>query len=112
MKTSFCLLGADSKEDVIRLYGVTESGEPVIVHDKCMPYFYVLPKNSAAEKKLKSGGLVKKTETVIKMLGPEKKEFLKVYVDLPQNIQHVRDSIKNSPFVKGCYEYAITFYKR
>jgi len=112
-----CLLDADyvieNGKAIIRLFGVDEKGKSVIVFDKYQPYFYVLPKNKTKIiEKLKKNKMVVGIDTVRKKIGLEEKEFLKVYVNIPPNVPKVRDAIKNSPFVKECYEYTTNFYKR
>jgi len=111
----FCLLDADyiieNNKAVIRLFGVDEKGKSILVTDDSFkPYLYVLPKNKKIITKLKSNKMVVGIENVKRKIGAENKELLKVFVDLPQNVPKVRDSIKHS--VEECYEYTINFYKR
>jgi len=114
-----CLLDADyiiekdidKEKPVIRLFGVDEEGKSVLVlDDSFKPYFYVLPKDRKIISKIKANKMVLDIETVKRKVGNDEKELLKVFVDLPQNIAKLRDSIKHS--VKECYEYTINFYKR
>jgi DNA polymerase I/DNA polymerase-2 len=111
----FCLLDASYEvkdKPVIWLFGVDEKGKSVLLLDDYQPYFYVLPKNKKAViEKLKKNKMVLNIETV-RRIGLEEKEYLKVFVDLPQNASYVRDSIKHSKDVIECYEYNITFYKK
>jgi len=111
----FCLLDADyiieNNKAVIRLFGVDEKGKSILVTDDSFkPYLYVLPKNKKIITKLKFNKMVVGIENVKRKIGAENKELLKVFVDLPQNVPKVRDSIKHS--VEECYEYTINFYKR
>ncbi|MFH0832200.1 MAG: DNA-directed DNA polymerase [Candidatus Aenigmatarchaeota archaeon] len=110
----FCLLDADyiieGEKPVIRLFGVDESGKAVIVKDEFRPYFYALPKNKALlEKKLKAMDNVTEIKYIKRKIGGDEKSVMQVFVDLPQNLQGVRDEIKR---IADCYEYSINFYKR
>jgi len=112
----FCLLDASyevKERPVIKLFGVDEKGKSILVLDDYQPYFYVLPKNkNKIKERLRTIKIVEDVKEEKRKLGLDEKEFLKIFVDLPQNVPEVRDSIKNSPFVDNCYEYSINFYKR
>lgn len=105
----FCLLDADYEGTTIKLFGVDENGESVLVLDDFKPYFYVLPENKAVIAKLKKNKMVTGIEEARKKIGLEEKKFLKVFVDMPQNASYVRDGIKRSA---ECYEYSINFCKK
>jgi DNA polymerase I/DNA polymerase-2 len=112
----FCLLDASydaTEKPVIKLFGIDEKGNSILILDEYQPYFYVLVKNKKKViDKLKKNKMVQNIETVKRRIGMEEKEFLKVFVDLPQNASFVRDLIKHSKDVIDCYEYNITFYKK
>jgi len=108
----FCLLDAEyevNNEVVVKLIGVDESGKSVLVLDKNFrPYLYATPEKKT-EAILKKSKMVTGIEHVKKRLGIKNVEFLKVFVDLPQNVPAVRDLIKKH---SDCYEYTINFYRR
>ncbi|MCX6819387.1 MAG: DNA-directed DNA polymerase [Candidatus Aenigmarchaeota archaeon] len=113
----FCLLDADYEirdgKPIIRLFGVDAKGKALITKDDYQPYFYVLPKNKdKLKEKLNTIKMVRGIEEVKRKLGLDEREFLKVFVDLPQNVPLTRDEIKHSPLVEECYEYSVNFYKR
>jgi DNA polymerase Pol2 len=106
---------------VIELYCLNEKGKVVVLLDDTFePYFYVLPKQGKEnEVKNKIENLrrkeIKRVEIVERKLLGENKKFLKVFCDLPQNVQKMRDIIKeweNEGIVIEEYEYSISFYKR
>ncbi|MBI2580076.1 MAG: ribonuclease H-like domain-containing protein [Candidatus Aenigmarchaeota archaeon] len=101
----FCLLDADYEvrggKPVIILIGVDEKGNRVAVEDRFLPYFY-----SSSARKVQH---VVRTERVKMKLGRQEKNLFKVYVDLPQNVQKVRDELKRSA---DCYEYSVNFCRR
>ncbi len=101
----FCLLDADygvrAGKPVIMLIGVDAKGKRVVVEDSFLPYFY-------ATKAVKAPNVVK-TEKVGMKLGGKERSLVKIYVNLPQNVQKVRDAVKGHA---DCYEYSLNFYKR
>ncbi len=123
MRLKFCLIDADYIEEagkpLVRLWGVSGDGKPACVLAESEPYFYVLPKGSAkkAEEQIKKE-LEKKNqkiiriETVKRKLGREEKTFLKIFCNLPADVQKVRELVKNLSEVEEQYEYSINFYRR
>src|SRR3989344_3754510 len=107
-----CILDADyiiEEKPTIRLSCIDEKGESVLILDNSFrPYFYAEYKKGL-EAKLKKISIVTGFEKVKKKLGSGEKEFLKIFVDIPQNVPKVRDEIKK---FTDCYEYSINFYKR
>ncbi len=107
-----CIIDADyivrDSKPVVRLFGIDKNGRRVVNEDDYTPYFYCAFKNGV-QKKTEKLEHVLRTEKVKKKLGLEEKNFLKIYVDLPANVQKVRDAIKN---ITDCYEYSINFYRR
>ncbi|MBI2173167.1 MAG: ribonuclease H-like domain-containing protein [Candidatus Aenigmarchaeota archaeon] len=101
----FCLLDADYEvrdgKPVIILIGVDAKGNRAVVEDSFLPYFY-------ATKAVKAPGIVG-MEKVLMKLGGKEQSLVKVYVDLPQNVQKVRDMVKGH---SDCYEYSVNFCKR
>jgi DNA polymerase I/DNA polymerase-2 len=106
---------------IIELYCLNEKGKVVILLDDTFePYFYVLPKQGKEnEVRNKIENLnkkeIKRVEIVERKLLGENKKFLKVFCDLPQNVQKMRDIIKeweNEGIVIEEYEYSVSFYKR
>ncbi len=123
MKVQFCLLDADYVEEgkaLIRLWGKTKDGRSVCVLAQHEPYFYVLPKASAekalgeVEKALERQKDFKviRIEKTKRNLAGEERQFLKIFVDLPQNVPKARDAVKSAESVAEQYEYAINFYRR
>src|SRR3989344_681268 len=109
----FCLLDASYEGNKIKLFGIDENGNSVLVIDTYQPYFYILAKNNGKViEKLKKSKMIKKIEEIKRKIGLDEKEMLKVSVDLPQNLSKVRDLIKHSEFLEDCYEYTIPFYKK
>ena len=97
----FCLLDADYEGDKIKLIGVDEKGNRVVVEDEFLPYLYATSYRKTQH--------VVKTENVKMRLGGKDTALVKVYVDLPHNVQKVRDMLKKHA---NCYEYSVNFYKR
>jgi len=122
MKEEFILLGLDyiieNGEGIIRLFGKNERGESVFIHVKFEPYFYALPKRITNKIKDKILGIkepqVKRIEEVERIIGLEKKKFLKIYTFKPQDVPKIRDVIKNFEEIghENCFEYSINFAKR
>ena len=123
MLLNFCLLDADCIEEagkpLVRLWGVSESGKSVCVLTESEPYFYALPKGSAkkAEAEIKKELAGKKQdiiriETVKRKLGSEEKTFLKIFCNLPADVQKVRGLVKTLSEAEEQYEYSINFYRR
>src|SRR3989344_7154370 len=109
----FCLLDAGYDGNKIKLFGLNDKGESVLVIDTYQSYLYILAKTKAKViEKLKKSKMVKEIEEVTRKIGLEETKLLKVFVDLPQNLFKVRDLIKHSEFLEECYEYTIPFYKR
>ena len=101
----FCLMDADYEvhdgKPVITLSGVDEKGNRVVVEDEFLPYLYATSYRKTQH--------VVKTENVKMRLGGKDTALVKVYVDLPHNVQKVRDMLKKHA---NCYEYSVNFYKR
>ena len=113
LKMKFCLLDAGYERNKIKLFGLNDKGESILVIDDYQPYLYIHPKNKVKiTEKLKKSRMVKEIEEVTRKIGLEETKLLKVYSDLPQNLSKVRDLIKHSEFLEDCYEYTIPFYKR
>ncbi len=122
MKIQFCILDADYIEDgvQVRLWGKTKDGRSICALVAHEPYFYVLPKASAekalgeVEKALKKQKdfRVLKIEKIKRKLAGNEAQFLKIFVDLPQNVPKARDAVKSADSVAEQYEYTINFYKR
>ncbi|MCD6381647.1 MAG: ribonuclease H-like domain-containing protein [Candidatus Aenigmarchaeota archaeon] len=128
MKLKMFLLDADYIEDkreskvTIRLFGKTKNGKNVVALCDYQPYFYVLPSNvERAKKEIQklAGDKIVKMETVERILGREKKKFIKIYCKLPQDTQKIRDIVKKLEKRRGGsgsvieeYEYSINFYRR
>jgi len=109
----FCLLDAGYDGNKIKLFGLNDKGESVLVIDTYQSYLYILAKTKAKViEKLKKSRMVEEIEEVTRKIGLEETKLLKVFVDLPQNLFKVRDLIKHSEFLEECYEYTIPFYKR
>lgn len=122
------LIDADYVEDrkkeevTLRLFGKTKDGKSVVALCDYTPYFYVLPSDVEKAKKeiekLAKDKIIK-LEVVERMLGCEKKKFIKIYCKLPQDTQKIRDVVKKLEKKRGGsgsvieeYEYAINFYRR
>ncbi len=106
----------------IHLYGRTEDGKVVCVHDDTFePYFYVTPRNADAIKeefiKLKIVEKeieykVTRIEEVTRNLNEHPQKMLQIFVNLPAGIQVIREAIRKHPAVKDSYEYDIPFVRR
>jgi len=126
MKQTLLILDADYVEEngkaVIRLWCKDEKGGNVVVLDENFkPYFYVLPENGKEQdvkRKIVEFApkdvVVKDVEIIERILSGKKKNFLKVFSDLPQNVPKLRDVVKQwkGGIVVEEYEYAINFYRR
>lgn len=128
MKLKMFLIDADYVEDrkkrevTLRLFGKTKDGKSVVALCQYQPYFYVLPsdvENAKKEIEKMVGDKIMKMEVVERVLGREKKKFIKIYCKLPQDTQNVRDVVKKLERKRGGsgsvieeYEYAINFYRR
>ncbi len=129
MKVEFFLLDADcikeGERTLIRLFGKTYEGSNVVALFEHEPYFYVLAENPQQAKgeiedlleteKVK----IKRIDKIKRDLEGEKREFLKVFCQLPQDTQKIRDSIKKLEKKRGGsgsvieeYEYTISPYRR
>lgn len=122
MKIRFCLLDADYIENggrpLVRLWGKTNDGKSVCCFAEQKPYFYVLPKTSTENTKTDIEKIKQKdfkiirTEKIKRNLAGDENDFLKIFVDLPQNVPKARDAVKGLDSVAEQYEYAINFYRR
>jgi len=129
LKVEFFLLDADyvieRDEALVRLFGITEEGKTIASFFQYEPYFYVL--SSDAQKAIeeikalvkKKNVKIKRIEKVKKVLKGENKEFLKIFCNLPQDTQKIRDVVKYLERERGGsgsvieeYEYTINFYRR
>jgi len=129
MRVEFFLFDIDylQKEGqvLVRFFGKTEEGKTVACFFEYEPYFYVLPQDpNKAEREIKEllkdkKVKLKRMEKVTKDLEGQEREFLKVFCELPQDTQKIRDEIKKlekrrggSGSVEEEYEYSINFYRR
>jgi len=105
-------------KSIIKLMGKDESGKTVFIHTFFDPYLLVLPKNIDENIKKKIMSVkkpkIKGIEEVEKIIGIEKKKFLKVYAYEPQDTSKIRDAIKDFKEIghENCFEYSINFAKR
>jgi len=129
MKIEFFLLDADYVQEkgkvLLRLFGKTEERKNVVAFFDYEPYFYVLTEDpEKAEEEIKAlinGKKVKlkRIERIRKDLKGEEKGFLKIFCELPQDTQKIRDEIKKLEKKRGGsgsvveeYEYTINLYRR
>lgn len=101
---------------VVYMYGRTDKGEQICVKDSSFdPYFLVLPEQGAAEQlkqvKVEKGGSsyhVTRVEPTKKKLLGEEVDCLKVFVNLPRGVPHIREEVKTWK----AYEFDIPFTRR
>ncbi len=111
----------ENNKAVVHLYGRTQEGQVVCVHDETFePYFYVLPRNFAFKDELATLKVsdkgneynVIRVEEVTKKVNEQEQNLLKVIVNLPSGVPVLKDAIKGHPAVKECFEYDIKFVRR
>ncbi len=112
---------ADSRP-IIHLYGRTIDGKQICAIDTSFrPYFYAIPKSGAGAKdKIRKLELeydhkkfhVVDVEVVSKYLIGQKKEALKIYVNLPKGVPLIKDILKDWDSIESVYEYDIKFTRR
>ncbi|HDD46019.1 MAG TPA: hypothetical protein ENG42_00955 [Candidatus Aenigmarchaeota archaeon] len=124
----FCVIDADHIVDennaYVRLWGIDKNGRKVLCVDRYDPYFYVQLKDELDSNvgiklfreqlaRLKEfGGGIKNIELVKKKLLGVEKNFIKIIVRQPSDVQRLRDIIKNWEIVNEEYEYDIPLYRR
>jgi DNA polymerase I/DNA polymerase-2 len=125
-KAKFLLLDIDyvleGDQPIIRLWGKNEKGSVVLLDRSFNPYFYIEPnfaegfnlelfkeKVSAIEN---IGRKVKGIEVVNKKLLGEEKQFVKITLQLPSDINLLRLIIEKWKEVKKTYEHDIMFHRR
>lgn len=113
-----------NKKAVIHLYGRTQDGKQVCVHDSQFePYFYVWPKDddiqslkndlATVRASSKEGDFfVVRTEEKVKRVNEREQRLLKVVVNLPSGVPEIKDAVRKWPSIKDCFEYDIKFVRR
>ncbi|MCD6371349.1 MAG: ribonuclease H-like domain-containing protein [Candidatus Aenigmarchaeota archaeon] len=108
------------EKPVARIFCIDKNGKKYeVLYERLTPYFYILPvkrRENEIIKKLKNIrnlptkilGIVK----VEKILGTERRTFLKVKVENPRKIMKVREIVKEWEDVEETYEYSFSFSKR
>jgi len=124
-----CLLDADyideNNKSIIRLFCKDTNGKPVVALDyNFEPYFYILPKqgkeNEVKKRVEKIKEIkIKKAEIIERIIGGEKRKFVKVFCFLSTDVPKIRDIVKEWEKERGVpgiveeeYEYSISYYKR
>lgn len=110
---------------IIYIFGRNVDGKEICVIDKKFrPYFYVeLNDLDNSEefiskiKKLKFNdrdieAFVENAEKVNKKLIGKEKIFVKIIVNIPEAVNIIKNEIKDSDFIKSCYEFDIPFTRR
>jgi len=98
---------------VVRSFGKLPSGRSIIAHDRNFkPYIYVLPYHlSECMDELDSLGLPSQ-KTLRKKDGNLEKEFIKITLDHPCDVPHLREKIRNLKEVEDIREYDVPFEVR
>lgn len=125
MEEELLLLDADyimeNNKGILRLFCKDKNGKTFLIFDSNFdPYFYVKPKEGKLneikrkiqEHDFKDEGKVKKVEQIEKEFWGEKVNLLKIIVDNPRNIPHIRDVVKEWNNVEEEYEYTEPFPHR
>ena len=93
----------ENNKGVLRIFCKSEDNKSVLVLDSNFePYFYVKPKDNKLKelgKKIleydfKNAGKVERIEKVEKDFFGDKIKLLKIIVDNPRNVPHIRDVVK------------------
>ncbi len=104
----------------VRMYGITRSGERVLVVDRTFrPYFYAIlrsniDKNAAVEKlrkRLEAKGAIGVELAQRKLFG-KPKDVAKITVKIPEKVRELRELVKSFPEVEDVVEADIRFYMR
>ncbi len=104
----------------VRMYGITRSGERILVIDRSFrPYFYAMlrrttDKDSALEKlrkKLEAKGAIGIELTQRKLFG-KPRDVVKITVKVPEKVRELRELVKTFPEVEDVVEADIRFYMR
>ncbi len=110
-----------NREPNILMWGVSESGERVLVVDRRFrPYFYVVPRKGVDIEMLKAKimKLNNVRSPILSLEAVEKKYYgkpikvLKLVTLMPDQVPAYREAIKNIPEVEDCLEADIRFYMR
>ncbi|KUO90949.1 MAG: hypothetical protein AT713_05450, partial [Caldivirga sp. JCHS_4] len=100
----------------IRMFGVDEDGEKVVVLDRGFrPYFYVIPEEGFEEQVAKVAGRMQgvvKAEVVDRRMFGKPIKAVKVTVTVPDKVRELRDRVKSIQHVKDVLEADIRFYIR
>ncbi|OPX60088.1 MAG: DNA polymerase [Methanobacterium sp. PtaB.Bin024] len=102
---------------VVRLFGREKNEKeenPIIVLDRGFkPYIYVVPHDldKCQEQIVEELDVLQVEKVKIKDLG-QKKDFIKVTLNHPQDVPKLRDKIRDLPEVKDIREHDIPFYRR
>lgn len=107
---------------VVWMFGKTSEGKQIAVIDESFrPYFYIIPnpgaditdkvKNVSAEVKNNICKVTDVEEVKKKILGKDV-TALKVYVNTPKGVPHIRNEVKGWDDIKACYEYDIKYVRR
>jgi DNA polymerase I len=113
-------------EVTLRLFGKTEEGENLLVHEKeFQPYFYAVPEEDTEageiQEKIEEEEFrrddgepltVKKTRIEEKIDGTEEAELVKIFTTVPPNVPKLKHKVYDLEGVEHCREYDIPFYKR
>lgn len=107
---------------IIHLYGRTADGKQICAIDTSFrPYFYAIPKSGTRIKdKIKKLELeynnekfcVVDAEMVSKEILGQKRDALKIYINLPKGVPLIKDILKDWDSIESVYEYDIKFTRR